>query len=127
MPQVETLPLQQIISLMSDIKLVSKSSDEKDLDTYKVLLEPHNLGPAFKATIKDSVPVQKELRNVIRELLCNDVETRNSLKGIIRNVQKERVFWILSSFSGMMLNLTIAVLSIIGTLFTIWVTSKLGL
>lgn len=109
----------------------SPLSDNNDPDLeigkYTEYLQPHKLGPHLKQTLKENIPVQKEFRNIIKDIICNDVKTKEFLKGQINAVEHERFKWFLKSILKGTFSIVTFFAGILGTLLVLWLSNKLGL
>jgi hypothetical protein len=76
---------------------LQNSSDLPDQYRDKIdsLDQPHKMGEVLENTFKESNKALNSVRNIIKDLINNDVQTKNILKGLIRSVEKEKTIWFL--------------------------------
>jgi len=103
-------------------------TDELEVDRYRRILDqPHKFGELLKTTFKESNTAKDALRNAIKDLLSNDVQTRSTLKGIIRGIERENWKWFMKSvFKGSFAVITFFI-GILGAILVLWLTKKLGI
>jgi len=93
--------------------------DEKRLDrAYKLADRPEEFARLFCEVAGNQTVVQKKIETILKELLNRDIQARESLKKIIKEVEKENFHLWFKSMSG---KIGIGIWTLIVVLFTAWV------
>ena len=107
---------------------IEAKEDKLEVDRYRQILDqPHKLGELLKTTFKESNTAKDALRNALKELLCNDVQARNELKGIIRSVEREKTIWFIRGFGKIVSYIMTLIIGAIFSIFVLWIAHKFGI
>lgn len=75
--------------------------------------QPDKFANIFCQAIKTQKPIDEAIKNVIKSLIQHDKESRDFIKGIIKELEKENIWIFLKKFGFLSWTLLVAVLSAI--------------